>query len=353
MDRYGADFGRDRWGGNESGWQGGRGTGRGGAFGGGMRGSRGGMEEGFAGGRQRGGPGWSTDYDADFGAWERGRGGGYGGEFGGARGYGGGGGGGGGYGGFGRREQNPQGERGFYGGGGMGGQRFGGEMGGGHGGGGYGGGYSGYDEFSEGSGYGGGRGQMRGGREEDAGRLRAAELMTENPETVTPETTLIEAAQKMRDMNVGIIPVIDNAESRRLRGVVTDRDIAVRAVAEGKDAKSTKVSDVMTEQVESCNKNDSVRDVMQVMQREQVRRVPITDREGRLVGIVAQADLAVDLAGEGSGGKREVARTLREVSQPGEPERGGGGMQAPGQRGRSGGARGQETRKSQEREAKA
>jgi CBS-domain-containing membrane protein len=115
--------------------------------------------------------------------------------------------------------------------------------------------------------------------------------------------------------------------------VITDRDIAIRAVAEGKDVNSIRVSDVMTTEIETCNKNDTVRDILNVMQREQVRRVPITDREGRLVGIVAQADVAVDFLEDRPQGKREVARMLRQVSEPGEPEGSGGrGGQRPAAR---------------------
>jgi CBS domain-containing protein len=253
---------------------------RGGSEGGGWRGGQGGGD--FRGedpGGSRGG--------GDFG-------GGYGGERGGssarAGGYGGGGYGGGGYGG------------GGYGEGGYGGRGWDS---------GYGGRESGYDEGWQG----GSGGQRR-------TSTRAAEIMTENPQTVTPDTTLSEVAKKMRDLDVGIIPIVDSQENRRLRGVITDRDIAVRAVAEGKDG-NAKVSDCMTGEVRSVNKNDSVNDVMRIMRDEQVRRVPVTDREGRLVGIIAQADVAVDWGGQGRDRGEEVSTTLKRISQPAEPQRGG------------------------------
>jgi CBS domain-containing protein len=306
MERYGQDFDRDRWGGgmsgdrSQGGGQGGQAW-RGGAF----QGRQGGQDDsGFGGGR--------------------GRQGGYGGEFGSGRGgrQGGGmsGGGMGGRGGqrFGQRQGGGGGFMGGFGGGGGGGGYGSAQFGGG----GYQGGYSGYEQGGFGGGGGMGRGEW-GQQQDDGSRTRASEIMTDNPETVTPDATLADAARKMRDLNVGIIPVIDSQESRRLKGVITDRDIAIRAVAEGKDANSTKVSDVMTTEIEACNKNDSVRDVLSVMEREQVRRVPITDREGRLVGIIAQADVAVDYAGDRPEAKRQVARTLRQVSEPAEPESGG------------------------------
>lgn len=167
-------------------------------------------------------------------------------------------------------------------------------------------------------------------RDRGSAGTRAAEIMTENPETVTPEATLMDVARKMRDLDVGIIPVVDDDRSRRLRGVITDRDIAVRAVADGRDGKTT-VGDCMTERVRSVNKNDSMQEVMRVMREEQVRRVPVTDREGRLVGIIAQADLAVDFArGRDSGRDLEVGETLERISEPAQPGRGSARMAAGG-----------------------
>jgi CBS domain-containing protein len=186
-----------------------------------------------------------------------------------------------------------------------------------------------YDREFEG-GYGGGRHGGQGGGDDELRRLRAADVMTGEPETVTADTPLVDAARKMRELDVGIIPVVESDSSRRLRGVITDRDITVRAVAEGKDASSTSVGDVMTRQVLTCNKNDSLRDVLAVMESEQVRRVPITDRDGRLVGIVAQADVATDV--DSPRGRKHVARTLGAISEPGEPR---------GRGGRSGHSRGE------------
>jgi CBS domain-containing protein len=188
----------------------------------------------------------------------------------------------------------------------------------------------GYESFG---GYGGSTGSHRGGNGDELRRLRAADIMTENPECVTPEVSLADAARKMRDLDVGIIPVVESEGNRRLRGVITDRDIAIRAVADGRDANNTRVSEVMTTDVETCNKNDPVQNVLRLMEREQVRRVPITDREGRLVGIIAQADVATELDEDRS--EHRVANTLERISEPG--GRGSsGGMRAGA--GRSGSA---------------
>jgi CBS domain-containing protein len=190
-----------------------------------------------------------------------------------------------------------------------------------HGAGGWGSGYpareSGYGGGREMQGYGGGR---SGGTSGQFGRTRVAEIMTPDPKAVTPDTKVSEVAKAMRDLDVGIIPVVESADSRRLKGVITDRDIAVRAVADGRDGNTT-VSECMTQSVRCVNKNDSVRDVMQVMRRDQVRRVPVIDREGRLVGIIAQADLAVDYAADDHDREMEVGSVLEGISEPARPER--------------------------------
>ncbi|MQA89294.1 MAG: CBS domain-containing protein [Gemmatimonas sp.] len=174
------------------------------------------------------------------------------------------------------------------------------------------------------SGYGGGWGELAEAptrsRSDERHRMRASEIMTGDPQVVTPEAMVSEAATLMRDLDVGIIPVVDGSDKWRLKGVITDRDIAVRAVAEGKDG-NLNVGDCMTHRVRCVNKNDSVRDVMRVMRQEQVRRVPVIDREGRLVGIIAQADLAVDYASRDRDREREVGSVVETISEPAHPER--------------------------------
>lgn len=199
------------------------------------------------------------------------------------------------------------------------GREYGRQLGGGYGTG-YGGRETGYGGFDYERGRGGGGWGIGRGEGPRGGRMRAAELMTENPECVTPETSLKDVAEKMRDLDVGIIPVVDSMEGRRLRGVITDRDITVRAVAEGKDGKTT-VRECMTDDVETVNKNDPVSAVLELMSQEQVRRIPVTDREGRLVGIIAQADLAVDYASDEPRREMRLNDTLEHISEPARPRR--------------------------------
>ncbi|HUE97439.1 MAG TPA: CBS domain-containing protein [Longimicrobiaceae bacterium] len=222
--------------------------------------------------------------------------------------------------------------------------------------GGYPGGRGGYGGSATEAGYGGrnvGYGESWGqpgrgrGGESGYGRARASEIMTESPETVTSDATLSEAARMMRDLNVGIIPVVESQENRRLCGVITDRDITVRALAEGKDG-TAKVGECMTDRVRSVNKNDSVHEVMRVMREEQVRRVPITDREGRLVGIIAQADLAVDYAVDDPSRELEVGETLERISEPARPERSANRMAASARGSQSSGKSAEESESTSE-----
>jgi CBS domain-containing protein len=149
-------------------------------------------------------------------------------------------------------------------------------------------------------------------------RIRAGDIMTEQPTAVTPETTLQEAAHLMEDLDVGILPVVADREGRRLSGVITDRDIAVRAVAHGRDGK-TAVAECMTPRVSSVRPDSTVHEVLNLMKREQVRRVPVCDEEGRLVGIIAQADLAVHYAGLDLERETEVEEMIERVSEPARP----------------------------------
>jgi CBS domain-containing protein len=142
--------------------------------------------------------------------------------------------------------------------------------------------------------------------------MRVEQIMTKDPATVSPDATVREAAQLMKREDVGIIPVIDNLDKRQLVGVITDRDIAIRCVADGKDG-TCRVRDVMSDdQIATCQPGDDVDDVMGAMTREKVRRIPIVDERGSLVGIVAQADLVRRAPDEG-----KVEDTIEQVSEPG------------------------------------
>ena len=138
-----------------------------------------------------------------------------------------------------------------------------------------------------------------------------SEVMTRDVEVIAPEETLQRAAQLMDELNVGALPV---CEGSRLLGMITDRDITVRAVAAGNVPTETRVSDVMSEGVRWVREDDSTDAVTKSMAGMQVRRVPVLNSRDELVGIVSLGDLSTRSIGEAD-------TALREISQPSEPDR--------------------------------
>jgi CBS domain-containing protein len=118
---------------------------------------------------------------------------------------------------------------------------------------------------------------------------RISEVMTSRPRTVTADSTVAEAARLMRDEDAGIVPITDG---ERLVGVVTDRDIAIKVAAEGKDAQSTKVSEIAARNVVTIDPQQDLDEALRLMAQHQVRRLPVVEEDGKLVGILAQADVA-------------------------------------------------------------
>jgi CBS domain-containing protein len=123
--------------------------------------------------------------------------------------------------------------------------------------------------------------------------MTCAEVMTPSPTACQPQHTAIEAAELMRREDCGLVPVV--SESGKLIGVLTDRDIVIKVVAEGRDPRNTAVSEVMSSDLVTCLPNEAIETVMEQMASRQVRRIPIVERDGSLVGIVAQADIATRL----------------------------------------------------------
>lgn len=141
--------------------------------------------------------------------------------------------------------------------------------------------------------------------------MKVRDIMTGQPSSLTPDSTAREAAQLMKDMDTGVIPIVESSTSQKLVGIITDRDIAIRCVAEGRDG-SSRISDVMSSgKLATCGPTDDVDRVMETMSREQVRRIPIVDERGALVGIVAQADI-VRKADD-----KKAEHTVESISQPG------------------------------------
>jgi CBS domain-containing protein len=138
--------------------------------------------------------------------------------------------------------------------------------------------------------------------------MRVSEVMTRGVECTRPDATLQEAAAKMKSLDVGTLPVCDDD---RLVGMVTDRDITVRATAEGEPPTDVRVRDIMTPDVIYCFEDALVGDAALLMQQKQVRRLVVLDRDKRMVGIVSLGDLAVE-----TGDERLVGSALEGVSEP-------------------------------------
>ena len=118
---------------------------------------------------------------------------------------------------------------------------------------------------------------------------RIGDLMTSNPHSVESGSTAMEAARLMRDDDVGIVPVV---EAEKLVGTITDRDIAIRVVAEGKSPETVTVGEIASRELVTIDPQQDLDEALRLMARHQVRRLPVVEEDGRLVGVVAQADVA-------------------------------------------------------------
>lgn len=120
--------------------------------------------------------------------------------------------------------------------------------------------------------------------------MEIRDVMTTNPKSCPPSASLVQVAQMMRDEDIGEVPVV-GADGRRLVGVVTDRDIVVRAVAAGRNMETVRAEDCMTAPPATCSEDGSLDDCVNKMASERIRRMPIVNANGELCGIVSQADL--------------------------------------------------------------
>jgi len=147
------------------------------------------------------------------------------------------------------------------------------------------------------------------------------EAMTRGVRTIGPSDTLVQAAKAMTDLDVGVLPVCDG---ERLLGMVTDRDIVIRGVAQGCANDQACVSDVMTQDVLWCYEDQDVEAILEKMRGEQVRRVPVVDHDKRLVGMLSLGDLAVKAQ------DADMNDALEGISEPAEPVRASTGASSSG-----------------------
>ena len=142
--------------------------------------------------------------------------------------------------------------------------------------------------------------------------LKARELMSAQPACCTPDDTIQKAARLMRDNDCGCIPVVEDTKTNRLTGVITDRDIALRCTAEGKGPR-TLVREAFSRDLKTCSSDDDIQAIEKIMAEEQVRRVPVVDDGGCCVGMISQADLALN---SNAASESEVGRVVESISAP-------------------------------------
>lgn len=137
------------------------------------------------------------------------------------------------------------------------------------------------------------------------------EIMTKNPECCLASDMVYAVAQRMQSADIGALPVVENHETRKLNGIVTDRDLAVRVVGASRDATETRVGDVMTPDPVICHPADDLDTTLEVMASHQIRRIPVVDDQGQVVGIISQADIAIHVDNHD-----KVVQMVGEISQP-------------------------------------
>jgi len=142
--------------------------------------------------------------------------------------------------------------------------------------------------------------------------MQVRKIMTKNPACCTPDSTLQEVAHMMEMYDCGCIPVVENHQTSKPVGTITDRDIAIRTFAAGTNPLEMKASDIMTTDIATVSPDTSVQDCLKTMEKRQIRRILVVDEKGRVTGIVAQADLAEYAAGQTSHFLREVSETDNE-----------------------------------------
>jgi CBS domain-containing protein len=139
---------------------------------------------------------------------------------------------------------------------------------------------------------------------------KCRDVMTEDLVFCMPGDAVSEVAKMMKREDIGPVLIVDSERSKTLVGIVTDRDLAIKVVGEGRDPKNTKVEDVMTRKLVTCHADDNIENAMKAMAQYQLRRIPVVDENMKLVGIISQADVATRVDEP-----ERTAEVVREISQ--------------------------------------
>jgi CBS domain-containing protein len=139
---------------------------------------------------------------------------------------------------------------------------------------------------------------------------KCRDIMTEDLVYALPEDSASKVAQLMKNQDIGPVLIVDNERNKTLVGIVTDRDLALKIVGEGRDPKTTKVEEVMSRKLVTCHADDNVENAIKAMAQYQLRRIPVVDDNNRLVGIISQADIATRVDEP-----EKTAEVVKEISQ--------------------------------------
>lgn len=139
---------------------------------------------------------------------------------------------------------------------------------------------------------------------------KCSDVMTKEPSCCVASSFVIDAARIMRDENVGPVPIVTDDASMRLVGIITDRDLAIKVVAENRDPQSTRIEEVMSRDLVVCQPDDDLQKAIDQMTQSQVRRIPVVDDQKRIVGIIAQADIAMHTS------DNQTGHVVEEISKP-------------------------------------
>ena len=139
---------------------------------------------------------------------------------------------------------------------------------------------------------------------------KCSDIMTKDVVTCTTDATIVEVAQLMKTEDIGPVLIVDNETSNTLVGIVTDRDIVIKVIADGQDVNSTRIGDVMSKKLITCRADDDVDVAMKAMAQFQLRRIPVVEDNMRLVGIISQADVATR-----AGAPEKTGEVVKEISE--------------------------------------
>ena len=140
---------------------------------------------------------------------------------------------------------------------------------------------------------------------------KCSDVMTKDVVTATPEDTIVEVAQLMKNEDIGPVLIVDNDENKTLVGIITDRDLVLKVIADGQDPKATRVAEVMSKKLVTCRANDEVDVAMKAMAQFQLRRIPVVGEDMKLLGIISQADVATRVDAP-----EKTAEVVKEISEP-------------------------------------